>query len=92
MANHKRGKAKNQRAGCLLCKPHKANGTKGSAASLDRQGLRAKADEATIEEDSEPPVCDGTCDWCLSQGGGDPDNPYTTHPRYRDDTITEKED
>lgn len=24
--HHKRGKAKNQRAGCLLCKPHKANG------------------------------------------------------------------
>lgn len=24
--NHKRGKAKNQRAGCLLCKPNKMNG------------------------------------------------------------------
>jgi hypothetical protein len=29
MANHKRGKPKNQRAGCLMCKPHKANGAKG---------------------------------------------------------------
>jgi hypothetical protein len=28
MANHKRGRSKNQRAGCLLCKPHKANGAK----------------------------------------------------------------
>lgn len=24
--NHKRGNTKNQRAGCLMCKPHKANG------------------------------------------------------------------
>jgi hypothetical protein len=24
--NHKRGKPKNARAGCLLCKPNKANG------------------------------------------------------------------
>lgn len=29
MAHHKRGRAKNQRAGCLLCKPHKANGADG---------------------------------------------------------------
>jgi len=26
MANHKRGRAKNRRAGCLLCKPNKMNG------------------------------------------------------------------
>jgi hypothetical protein len=26
MANHKRGRAKNSRAGCLLCKPWKMNG------------------------------------------------------------------
>lgn len=24
--NHKRGRPKNRRAGCLMCKPHKANG------------------------------------------------------------------
>lgn len=24
--NHKRGKPKNARAGCLMCKPHKMNG------------------------------------------------------------------
>ncbi len=24
--HHKRGRAKNARAGCLMCKPHKANG------------------------------------------------------------------
>lgn len=30
--HHKRRRAKNRRAGCLLCKPHKANGAKGRAA------------------------------------------------------------
>lgn len=25
--HHKRRRAKNRRAGCLMCKPHKANGT-----------------------------------------------------------------
>ena len=28
MANHKRRRPKNKRAGCLLCKPWKANGSK----------------------------------------------------------------
>lgn len=28
MSHHKRKKCKNARAGCLLCKPHKANGQK----------------------------------------------------------------
>jgi len=28
MANHKRGKRKNCRAGCLMCKPWKMNGAK----------------------------------------------------------------
>lgn len=37
MANHKRGKAKNQRAGCLMCKPHKVNGAK--QGRLGRVGL-----------------------------------------------------
>jgi hypothetical protein len=26
--NHKRGKPKNARSGCLMCKPHKMNGSK----------------------------------------------------------------
>jgi hypothetical protein len=28
MANHKRRRPKNRRAGCLMCKPHKGNGVK----------------------------------------------------------------
>ena len=34
--NHKRGRPKNRRAGCLLCKPHKANGAKGKVKPKDR--------------------------------------------------------
>jgi hypothetical protein len=29
LMNHKRGRPKNRRAGCLMCKPHKMNGLKG---------------------------------------------------------------
>jgi hypothetical protein len=42
--NHKRGRAKNQRAGCLLCKPQKANGA-------DRRTLgERRHDEAARRE------------------------------------------
>ena len=37
--NHKRGRAKNQRAGCLLCKPHKANGCGRSSVADQRATL-----------------------------------------------------
>lgn len=48
--NHKRGRPKNRRAGCLLCKPNKANGLKhrlevGHAGfGKIRRELRARAD------------------------------------------------
>ena len=47
MANHKRGRPKNRRAGCLLCKPHKANGVDRRT----RAELAAKlgADEQALE-------------------------------------------
>lgn len=35
MANHKRGRPKNRRAGCLMCKPWKANG-------VDRRTMQEK--------------------------------------------------
>jgi hypothetical protein len=40
--HHKRRRPKNARAGCLLCKPHKANGCKRSGAGLKRQHVRAR--------------------------------------------------
>lgn len=45
MAHHKRKKAKNARAGCLLCKPHKANGCKGKVCNQTRQERRARLKE-----------------------------------------------
>jgi hypothetical protein len=41
--HHKRRRPKNRRAGCLLCKPQKANGAKGTRAAKTRQELRADA-------------------------------------------------
>lgn len=42
--NHKRGRAKNQRAGCLICKPWKINGAKKNIGWVGKQ--QAKQDEA----------------------------------------------
>lgn len=41
MAHHKRGRRKNARRGCLLCKPHKGNGSKGKLGSQTSQERRA---------------------------------------------------
>lgn len=35
--NHKRRRPKNRRAGCLLCKSHKANGAKHKRKHSDRR-------------------------------------------------------
>jgi hypothetical protein len=37
--NHKRGRPKSRRAGCLLCKPHKANGCKSKGHRREEQKL-----------------------------------------------------
>lgn len=42
MPHHKRGRPKNRRAGCLLCKPHKGNGMKGRTAHQTVQERRAR--------------------------------------------------
>ena len=39
--HHKRKRPKNRRAGCLLCKPHKANHAKGSFNNQRLQERRA---------------------------------------------------
>jgi hypothetical protein len=46
MAHHKRKRPKNQRAGCLLCKPHKANHA--------RSKYRAKVSDQRRMGDSHP--------------------------------------
>ncbi len=45
MAHHKRHRRKDARAGCLLCKPQKANGAKGTRGALSAPELRAVISE-----------------------------------------------
>jgi hypothetical protein len=51
MAHFKRKRPKSRRAGCLLCKPHKANGLKGSVRALKPRDRREK--ERLDAEESE---------------------------------------
>ena len=58
MAHHKRGKRKNARAGCIMCKSHKANGLKGVADNQTKQeqiavrGEREQREEAALREEA----------------------------------------
>jgi len=45
MAHFKRGRSKNRRAGCLMCKSHKANGMKGRLSEQTWQERRARLTE-----------------------------------------------
>lgn len=44
MANHKRRRPKHQRAGCLMCKPHKDERGKGKA-DRERPSVRRRLQE-----------------------------------------------
>lgn len=47
--NHKRGKRKNARAGCLMCKPNKANGA--NTKKLGHVGFGKLRAESAAEAD-----------------------------------------
>lgn len=56
--HHKRGKRKNARAGCLMCKPHKMNGAGALELSVHKKGfgnvraeVLAKLDEKEVGGD-----------------------------------------
>ncbi len=49
--HHKRRRPKNRRAGCLLCKPWKANGAKGRASARRIQQVRADASRQARRDD-----------------------------------------
>jgi hypothetical protein len=51
MAHHKRKKAKNQRAGCLMCKPNKMNGWSKRKPEVLHQGFGPIRDKAHAEAD-----------------------------------------
>ncbi len=46
MANHKRKRPKNRRAGCLMCKPWKANGSKPELHLKPSERRKLQKDEA----------------------------------------------
>lgn len=52
MAHHKRRRPKNRRAGCLLCKPHKANGGTNGFNKQTRQEQRARLSERELRGES----------------------------------------
>jgi hypothetical protein len=49
--NFKRGRRKNARAGCLYCKPHKANGADRRTAAERRMDADVREARATDRED-----------------------------------------
>lgn len=53
MGHFKRGRAKNRRSGCLLCKPWKANGAKASVRDT-HQEIVAKISEREQVTDLQP--------------------------------------
>ena len=48
MAHHKRRKRKNARSGCLMCKPHKANGAKDK----EKASVKRRTQEEREKKDS----------------------------------------
>jgi hypothetical protein len=59
MANHKRKRPKNRRAGCLLCKPWKMNGfakDKADSESFSDHRRRYYADRELRQAQSSPSV------------------------------------
>jgi len=70
MANHKRGRPKHQRAGCLMCKPHKdERGKQEQKASIRRKldgterWLETLSEEAKQELTDEYKNIDDQLEW-----------------------------
>ena len=49
--NHKRGRAKNQRAGCLMCKPQKMNGAGSLKLQVQKTGFGNIRNEYLTRQD-----------------------------------------
>lgn len=48
--HHKRHRPKKQRAGCLMCKPHKGNGSDRRTVGERRQDAGERADKGETSE------------------------------------------
>lgn len=59
--HHKRGRPKNRRAGCLMCKPNKMNGWPKNA-NLGHTGFGKIKDEIHAKEDLKEKNDAGDCD------------------------------
>lgn len=49
--HHKRGKPKNARAGCLMCKPQKQNGAGSLRDQVNKTGFGNIRSEAAVRKD-----------------------------------------
>jgi hypothetical protein len=61
--HHKRGKARNQRAGCKLCKPWKVNGYRNERAQGERFGDHRRRDAAARATRDVPSGSNALADW-----------------------------
>jgi len=85
MANHKRGKPKNSRSGCLMCKPWKINGAseaKGLKHSEQLQLLKERDDYEDDFEDVQAILDDDSGDFEQSPGSYDETATATAPPVY----------
>lgn len=57
--NHKRGRRKNARAGCLMCKPHKMNGAGRLKLAVNKTGFGNVRAEALAKLDTRESTRDG---------------------------------
>lgn len=70
--NHKRGRPKNRRAGCIMCKPNKMNGAKsrwcGPRPAVDVHLRRANARQCDQEQDARAVQSWGFDPWTVDTG------------------------
>lgn len=64
--NHKRGKPKSSRSGCLMCKPHKANCRKDMEENQTMQERRARIGDRELRDGTI--LRDYREDWNLEDG------------------------
>ncbi len=62
MAHHKRRRPKNRRAGCLMCKPQKANGSKNREHSTVLRATQDDPEDLVDDFDADEHWCSVDCE------------------------------